>query len=152
MTWTILSRLGRAGLLKSCATIVSVALCGPLATTSVLLTASTTAQACGVTRHIHNKTGLDLFVEVWRGGGRQWMSTEPIKPGASLSLEYLHLGERLLLTGPKPAREWRTNPLGVILDIHRCDLIRISGESKLGGYEVKVSLPANADISIGGKR
>ena len=152
MPWTTLSRVAGSGLLKPCSIIVLFALCAPLLATSVLLPASTAAQACGVTRHIHNKTGLNIFVEVWRGGGRQWASIEPIKPGATLSLEYIHVGERLLLSGPKPAQEWRTNSFGAILDIHRCNQIRISGESKLGGYEVRVSLPANADISIRGKR
>lgn len=152
MPWTILSRVAGSGLLKPCSIIVLFALCAPLVAMSVLLTASTTAQACGITRHIHNKTDLDIFVEVWRGGGRQWASTEPLKPGATLSLEYIHVGESLMLTGPKPARAWRSNSFGAILDIHRCNQIRISGESKLGGYEVKVSLPANADISIRGKR
>jgi len=149
MPWTILARLARNGRIKFCSFVVSVALCAPLAATSILLPAST-AQACGITRRIHNKTDRDIYVEIWKGGARRWVSTEPIKPGSSLSLEYVQLGDTLILTSPKPLREWATNPFGVVLDIHRCDVIRIAGESKLGVFDVKVSRPSNAEISITG--
>jgi len=151
MPWMIVSRLARAGRIRIRPFLVSTVLFAALSATATLLPAST-VQACGITRHIHNKTDRNIYVEIWKGGARQWTSVEPIKPGASLSLEYIHVGDTLILTGPKPMSEWQTNPLGVVLDIHRCDLLRIGGESKLGGYDVKVSRPSNADIVVSGKR
>ena len=151
MPWMIFTRLARVGRVKSRPFIVSAALYAVLTATSTLLPTST-VHACGITRQIHNKTDRDIYVEIWKGGARQWTSVEPIKPGASLSLEYIHVGDTLIITGPKPISEWKTNPLGVVLDIHRCDLLRIGGESKLGGYDVKVSRPSNAEIVISGKR
>jgi hypothetical protein len=151
MPWTILARPARTGRIRSCSLIASVALFAALAAMSVVLPAST-AQACGITRQIHNKTDQGIYVEIWRGGARAWISPDPIKPGGSLKLEYVHLGDSLYLSAPNPAHEWQKNALGVILELHRCKQFRLSGESKLGRYKVSVSPAANADILVSGPR
>ena len=142
MLSTILPGIARPAVTKARSLIGIVALCG------AMLLAASSAEACGITRRIHNQTNQDLYVEIWINFSREWVAVEPIKPGATLSLDYLRLGHSVLITGPKPAADWRDNPFGVILDIHRCNLLRMRGESKLNGYDVKVSVPANADITI----
>lgn len=122
-----------------------------LATAAVVLPVST-AQACGITRKVYNRTGSDLYLEVWRGGTQQWTATEPLKTGKAIALDYLTVGDEILLTGPKPVGDWASNPFGVVLEIHRCDILRISGTSKLGEYDVKVSRKQNAEILVELKR
>jgi hypothetical protein len=123
-----------------------------LCTVTVVVLPLSTAQACGITRQIHNRTGQNLYVEIWMGIGREWVGTDPIKPGATLDLEYLREGQTLLITGPRPMEGWGDNALGIVLDVHRCDLLRMRSESKLKGYEVTVSVPKNAEITISRKR
>ena len=149
MPSSVLRRAARRAMSRSL--VLAIALCATLAATMIVLPSSE-AQACGITRHVYNKTNLPLYVEIRKSGILQWMSTEPIKPGGTLSLEYIAVGDTLILSGPNNTREWDKNPFGVILDFHRCDLIRIAGESKLGVYEVRVSKPQNADILIQAKR
>ena len=69
-----------------------------------------------------------------------------------MALEYLTIGDEILLTGPKPVGDWRSNPFGVVFQIHRCDNLRISGASKLGNYDVRVSRKQNAEILIENKK
>jgi hypothetical protein len=151
MLSTVLRRVAHAGRPMSRSLVLLAALFAFLAATSIALPVSE-AQACGITRHVYNKTNLPLYVEIRKGGILQWLSTEPIKPGGTLSLEYISVGDTLILSGPNNTREWDRNPFGVILDFHRCDLIRIAQESKLDVYEVRVSRPSNADILIQSKR
>jgi len=151
MPWTSFTRLARTGRTRTCSIVQFVALCAFLTATSIVLPAST-AHACDVTRRVFNKTDQNIYVELWRGESREWSSKDPIKPGAALSLKYLTIGDSILLTGPEPVREWGANSFGVVLNIFRCDLLRISGASKLGGYDVKVSRRSNADILVEAKR
>lgn len=123
-----------------------------LCTAAVVILPLSTAQACDVTRQIHNRTGQNLYVEIWMGGGREWVGTDPIKPGATLDLKYLREGETLLITGPRSMSGWDENAIGIVLDVHRCDLLRMRSESKHDGYEVMVSVPNNAEITISRKR
>jgi hypothetical protein len=65
-----------------------------------------------------------------------------------MALDYLTIGDEILVTGPGPVGDWRTNPFGVVLEIFRCDTIRISGTSKLGNYDLRVSRNQNAEILV----
>lgn len=151
MPCTSFARLACMGRTRTCSIVVFIALCAFFTATSIILPAST-AHACDVTRRVFNKSDQNVYVELWRGQSREWSSTDPIKPGAALTLKYLTIGDSILLTGPEPVREWGTNSFGVVLNIFRCDLLRISGTSKLGGYDVKVSRRSNADILVEGRR
>lgn len=148
MLSTMLARLGHAARIKARSAIALAVLA---AAVSAVLPVST-AQACGITRRIHNQTNQNLYVEIWINHSREWVASDPIKPGATLSLDYLRLGHSLLITGPRPAAAWGDNTFGVILDIHRCNILRVRGESKLQGYDIKVSVPKNADITIVNRR
>ena len=111
-----------------------------------------TAQACDITRKVYNRTDGDLYLEIWRGGTQQWTATEPLKPGKAIALDYVTIGDEILVTGPGPVGSWASNPFGVVLQIFRCDILRISGTSKLGAYDVKVSRNQNAEILVEPKR
>jgi len=151
MPWKILAGLARIGRKRSGRLAVFAALCAALAAASIVLPAST-AQACGFTRTIHNRTGHDIYVEIRRGSVIQWTATEPIKSGGSISLEYIRMDDTILIAGPGSMRDWGTNSLGAVLDIHRCDVVRVAGESKLDGYDLKVGQPTGPDILVARKR
>ena len=154
MPWTAFTQMVRRGRIKSTSILVSLAVCTPLAATSGLVVATSvllqpsTAHACGIVRRIHNKTAHDMYVEIWRGRARRWVATEPTKPGGTLTLEYVKEGEVLLVAGPKPARDWETNSLGVILEVRDCEKIFMQTHSKHKGYKVGMSTPTHADIYI----
>jgi hypothetical protein len=151
MRRTALARLARKGGPKARSFAVLVALCAALTVPLIGLVASP-AQACGIMRKVYNKTDSNMWVEIWRDGVRQWTAHQPIKPGGALGLEYLTIGDEILVTGPQPVRDWDSNPFGVVLQIFRCDLLRVSGSSKMGDYDLKVSRKSNADILIQNKR
>jgi len=105
------------------------------ATAGAVAVPMSTAQACDITRKVYNRTDGDLYLEIWRGGTQQWTATEPLKPGKAIALDYVTIGDEILVT-----------------QIFRCDILRISGTSKLGAYDVKVSGNQNAEILIEPKR
>jgi hypothetical protein len=151
MPLTKLARPARSGRLGVGSFAAFLALFACLATTSLVLPTST-ALACDITRKVYNRTDRNLYVEIWRNGTLQWTSTEPLKPGGTMALDYLTIGDEILLTGPDPVADWQTNAFGVVLEIFRCDILRISGASKLGAYDVKVSRRQNADILLEAKK
>lgn len=144
------ARQARSSGLKAVSLAAFVALFGSLTAVSVMFPAPG-AQACEITRKVYNRTDGDLYIEIWRQGTQQWTSPA-VKPGAAMALEYLTIGDEILLTGPKPVGDWRSNPFGVVFQIHRCDNLRISGASKLGNYDVRVSRKQNAEILIENKK
>ena len=146
------ARLARTGGAKARSFVVLVALCAALTVPLIIGLSTSPAQACGITRKVYNKTDSNMWVEIWRDGVRQWTAHEPIKPGGALGLEYLTIGDEILVTGPEPVRDWDSNPFGVVLQIFRCDLLRVSGSSKMGNFDLKVSRKSNADILIESKR
>lgn len=150
MHWTTLAALARKGRMKAVSLAALVALCGPLTAISVVFPTSG-AQACDVTRRVYNRTDRNLYIEIWRQGTQQWTSPA-LKPGGAMALDYLTIGDEILVTGPNPVGDWGTNPFGVVLHIFRCDNLRISGASKLGGYDLRVSRRQNADILIENKK
>lgn len=156
MPWMTLDRPARlAGLVrfsgrKAVSLAAFVALFGSLTAVSTIFPAPG-AQACEITRKVYNRTDSNLYIEIWRQGTQQWTSPA-LKPGGAMALEYLTIGDEILLTGPNPVGDWRSNPFGVVFQIHRCDNLRISGASKLGKYDVRVSRKQNAEILIEHKK
>lgn len=150
MPRTILAHLARLGRLRAVSLATLVALCGSVTAIAVVFPTSD-AQACGITRKVYNRTDRNLYIEIWRQGTQQWTSPA-LKPGGAMALEYLTIGDEILVTGPNPVGDWGTNPFGVVLEIFRCDNLRISGTSKLGGYDLRVSRRQNAEILIENKK
>lgn len=150
MPWTTLTALTRTGRIKAVSLAAFVALSGLLIAISVMVP-TTDAQACDITRKVYNRTDRNLYIEIWRQGTQQWTSPA-LKPGGAMALEYLTIGDEILVTGPGPVGEWRSNPFGVVLEIFRCDNLRISGTSKLGNYDLRVSRRQNAEILIENKK
>jgi hypothetical protein len=150
MTPNRLARLARISGLKAVSLAAFVALFGSLTAVSVIFPAPG-AHACDITRKVYNRTDRNLYIEIWRQGTQQWTSPA-IKPGAAMALDYLTIGDEILVTGPGPVGDWRSNPFGVVLEIFRCDIIRISGTSKMGGYDLRVSRRQNAEILIENKK
>lgn len=150
MPWKTLTALARVGRLKAVSLAAFVALSGLLTAISVMVS-TTDAQACDITRKVYNRTDRNLYIEIWRQGTQQWTSPA-LKPGGAMALEYLTIGDEILVTGPNPVGDWGSNPFGVVLEIFRCDNLRISGTSKLGGYDLRVSRRQNAEILIENKK
>ena len=98
MPWTTLTALTRTGRIKAVSLAAFVALSGLRIAISVMVP-TTDAQACDITRKVYNRTDRNLYIEIWRQGTQQWTSPA-LKPGGAMALEYLTIGDEILVTGP----------------------------------------------------